>query len=177
MRGVILLRYEIVEKDDREVFSIIERWDNDMEIAKFLRPNQKEGPLEPVTADALFEGYVKNKTKILFMIYDDITPIGNVSVDFCFPLFAGDKEYSAWLGICIGHPDYRGRGIGKQVMEYIEGFCRVHSIKRMELGVFSFNEAGKRLYEKMGYKKIAVNKHFVYCNGEWYDDIRMEKYL
>lgn len=172
-----MLYYKRIEKDNREIFDVITKWDNDKEIMHQLRPCFKEEELELADAQEAYERFVKNKTKILFVVYDEQTPIGTVSVDFAFPLFAGDKEFSAWLGICIGEKNYRGKGLGKEIITFVEGFCAENGIKRMELGVFSFNEPAKRLYERMGYKEFEINENLIYYNGSWYDDIRMEKSL
>jgi hypothetical protein len=51
------------------------------------------------------------------------------------------------------------------------------SIGRLELGVFEFNHAARRLYEKLGYKEIGREYDFTYYDGRMWPDIRMEKEL
>ena len=55
--------------------------------------------------------------------------------------------------------------------------CRSLGYRRIELGVFSHNAGAIRLYEKSGFTKIGVIPHFTYSQGQWRDDIRMEKIL
>lgn len=172
-----MIHYKRIEKTNREVFDLLTMWDNQKDINHLLIPNFKAEPVVPLTAQESYDRYVKNQTKIIFMIYDDDTPIGNVGVDFGFPLLAGEKEFSGWISICVGEKAYRGVGIGGMAITFIEDFCRENNIKRIELGYFAYNVNAEKLYNKLGYKKIVVNKDVVYYNNEWYDDIRMEKYL
>ena len=84
---------------------------------------------------------------------------------------------TAWLGIYIGEPDWRSKGIGKTVMALYEEECRSLGYQRIELGVFSHNAGAIRLYERSGFTQIGVIPHFTYSQGEWRDDIRMEKII
>ena len=49
--------------------------------------------------------------------------------------------------------------------------------KRIELGVFEFNEPAKKLYQKMGYAEIGRIPNFTFWQGKMWTDIRMEKYI
>lgn len=50
-------------------------------------------------------------------------------------------------------------------------------LKRIELGVFEFNQQAQKLYQKLGYKEIGRIDNFTYWQGKMWTDIRMEKYL
>jgi len=62
-------------------------------------------------------------------------------------------------------------------MGYHKSEIRLHGLKRIELGVFEFNENARRLYQKLGYKEIGRIPDFTYWNGKMWPDIRMEKEL
>jgi ribosomal protein S18 acetylase RimI-like enzyme len=48
--------------------------------------------------------------------------------------------------------DYRGRGIGRQAMRFIEERCREFGVKALHLEVDRTNFAGQALYQKSGFK-------------------------
>lgn len=54
-------------------------------------------------------------------------------------------------------PQYRGKGIGKRMMEDMLGFLKQKGYKQVSLAVQKKNYA-VRLYENVGFKKIAENE-------------------
>ncbi|MCT1905441.1 GNAT family N-acetyltransferase [Oceanobacillus sojae] len=59
----------------------------------------------------------------------------------------------------------------------MEAKIKESGLKRIELGVFEFNIAGQKLYQKLGYKEIGRIKDFTYYQNKMWSDIRMEKYV
>lgn len=51
---------------------------------------------------------------------------------------------------------HRGRGIGTQLMSHAEAWAHEHGAIATELHVWSFNEAARRLYERLGYATRSV---------------------
>lgn len=43
--------------------------------------------------------------------------------------------------------------------------------------MFEYNTKAINFYEKNGYRAIGKSENFVYYNGNWYSDIRMEKQI
>ena len=84
---------------------------------------------------------------------------------------------TAWIGITIGEESARGKGLGPLAMQYLEEEIRSAGCKRIELGVFEFNEPAKKLYQKMGYAEIGRIPNFTFWQNKMWTDIRMEKYL
>lgn len=68
-------------------------------------------------------------------------------------------------------PTYRGRGIGKQLMDEIGACAKSQGCERMMLEVRKSNEKARKLYEKDGFSEISVRKG--YYDGE--DAIIMER--
>ena len=62
-----------------------------------------------------------------------------------------DEKYSVpSLGIII-HPDYRGKGLGKNFMSYLHNQARQKGAKQICLKVYPGNKSAILLYKKLGY--------------------------
>ncbi len=55
----------------------------------------------------------------------------------------------AWVLNMYTEPGYRGRGLGKQLMEAMIGWCREEGFKHLSLHA---SLAGRPLYERLGFK-------------------------
>ncbi len=155
-------------------------WENDPKIRHFTTPNFKEEELHERTLETT---YIESILRIEeanvydYLVFDDDVLIGecNIMID---PRHLERKvEGTGWVGLLIGEKSGRGRGIGKEVMEFLEFECKRLGLIRIELGVFEFNKNAIKLYEKMGYKKFAELENFTYHDGQWHKDIRLEKLL
>ena len=71
----------------------------------------------------------------------------------------------------------QGKGIGKGLMLEIECIARKNKISRLDLTVMSHNERAHRLYLSMGYRDEGLNKHSLFVDGQWIDEIMMAKLL
>ena len=77
------------------------------------------------------------------------------------------------------HPDRRRRGVGELMMRAIFREARRMRLKRITLEVRVTNDQARRLYEKMGFRILAIRKRFYEDNGEdanimWLDEIPEE---
>jgi GNAT superfamily N-acetyltransferase len=59
----------------------------------------------------------------------------------------------------VVHPDYRGRGVGSALLEYIEAMAREKKCHVMTLDSYATNHPSHRLYIKQGYEMWSF--HFV----------------
>ena len=82
-------------------------------------------------------------------------------------------ETAELLNIAVDIP-HRGRGIGEKLLAAIHNQAKTMGAERILLEVRVSNAPAIALYEKHGYIKIAVRKHY-YANGE--DADIMEKKL
>jgi len=62
------------------------------------------------------------------------------------------------------HPDARGLGIAKQLLEYAEKVALEHNTHKISLEVHENNKSAIQLYEKQGYKKKGL-RHNYYSDG------------
>ena len=56
---------------------------------------------------------------------------------------------SLWI---VVHPDSRGTGLGKVLMQFLHQAARTRGAEQIRLKVYSSNAVARRLYEKLGYR-------------------------
>ncbi|WEG10899.1 GNAT family N-acetyltransferase [Pullulanibacillus sp. KACC 23026] len=162
---------------DSDLASVISQWENDPSIIPLTRPNQNQEELdhrEEVTVEELMKRMEHHQ---IYLIYLDDQLVGemNYMVD---PSHLYKKETgTAWIGITIGEPVGRGKGVGYKAIQFLENEIKKQGLNRIELGVFEFNQTAHKLYSKMGYKEIGRIDQFTYWQGKMWTDIRMEKYF
>lgn len=87
----------------------------------------------------------------------------------------GRRQHAADLGMSV-HDDYRRRGIGKALLQaLIEAADRWLGISRIELTVFSDNEAAIGLYRQAGFVTEGVLKSYALRDGAFADVLAMAR--
>ncbi len=69
-------------------------------------------------------------------------------------------------------PEYRRRGVGRALIEYIEAVARVRGIARVRLGVRAVLPGNRAYYERLGYRVYAERRQAGYAEPI---DLLMEK--
>jgi len=72
---------------------------------------------------------------------------------------------------------YRGQGIGTQLITAAERWAQSKGIHRIELTVNTRNTGAFELYKKLGYVLEGEKKHVTLINGEYTDDYLMAKLI
>ncbi|MGO8917442.1 MAG: N-acetyltransferase family protein [Stellaceae bacterium] len=93
--------------------------------------------------------------------WSDITPVPR-------PVFA----HCGTLGIGL-HADYRGRGLGRKLLDATIAAAWRYGLERIELTVFMSNERARRLYEQAGFLPEGVLRRHRKVNGEYEDSLFM----
>lgn len=171
------ITYRKVDRDTLADFILIAGWANDESIKHLTTPDFTGGGVPAVTAEELFEHAHTQTGSYHYMILADGAAVGEFSIQIDPPQIFKKVANTGWIGITIGRPEFRGRGIGRTAIGFIEDECRKLKLSRIELGVFEFNHNAVRLYRNAGYVAIGVIEKFTCWQGSWYKDIRMEKYL
>ena len=65
--------------------------------------------------------------------------------------------------------NYWGNGIGMALINYTIDYCKMNSIKKIELTVRVDNERALKLYKKFGFEIEGEVKNFIYLNGNYYN--------
>ena len=74
-------------------------------------------------------------------------------------------------------PAYRGRGIGRRLMESAVSRARETDLQRVELDVYASNGAAIALYEKLGFVHEGVKRKGRLLDGHYDDVILMALFL
>ena len=109
--------------------------------------------LPAAVCDRLIAGLRQHPTSLVFLAFDDVTPVG---VAVCF---VGFSTFAACPLINIHDlaviPDYRGRGIGRLLLERVEAKGRGLGCCKLTLEVREVNHRAQRLYEGFGFGNIS----------------------
>ncbi|WP_289142740.1 arsinothricin resistance N-acetyltransferase ArsN1 family A [uncultured Brevibacillus sp.] len=72
---------------------------------------------------------------------------------------------------------YRGKGVGKVLLEKLEEIGRSQHFYKILLFTFPFNGLGQGLYKKSGYREVGVFQNQGVLDGKFVDVMAMEKLL
>lgn len=119
--------------------------------------------LDTVAYIQRMEARVSNFPDGQLLIEDGGKPIGQVGFDI--------QEYNGedigYVNLLYLIPEYRGKGIGKELIHYVENFFIKSKVSEYHLRVSSRNERAISLYSKIGMIKISEEN----------DKLRMKKIL
>lgn len=73
------------------------------------------------------------------------------------------------------HPNYRGKGLGDNILKAMIQQCKSQRVTAMTLEVRSSNEPAKNLYKKYGFREEGIRKAYYEDNHE--DALIMWKYF
>ncbi len=81
-------------------------------------------------------------------------------------------EFSVYVG-----REARGAGIGQALLTRLIAEAKALGYHKIVLAAFPFNEAGMRLYERVGFRKVGIYREQGVLDGRWVDTIVMELLL
>lgn len=67
-----------------------------------------------------------------------------------------NHEFYSYLGFMYTHPDFRGRGVNKLIVEELRNWSVSKGIKEIRLTVYDDNIGAIKAYEKVGFKKHLI---------------------
>jgi RimJ/RimL family protein N-acetyltransferase len=86
------------------------------------------------------------------------------------------NKHTAYLVIGI-LTEYRGQGVGSKLFQRLEEWATEQKLHRLELTVVTLNEAGIRLYKKMGFEIEGTKRNSLYIDGKFVNEYYMSKLL
>jgi len=153
----------------RDLIPLYARWRNDFEVQRTFG-----APLRPVTIEERtrwFDEQVASDAH-WFTIYEreSLRPIGTTD------LYEINLRYrTASFGMLIGEADARGKGYGTEVTRLMLDYAfTALSLHNVMLIVVEYNLAGRRAYEKAGFREMGRRRQADIMNGVVYDEIYMD---
>jgi len=121
----------------------------------------KEYDLDSSFEYYLFEGmarFLKNREAGkggLWVADHNGTVVGSIAIDH-------EDDGTAKLRWLLVHPEFRGMGIGRRLMDEAMEFCRLNLYKRIFLWTFSELREARHLYEMYGFSPTEEAKHVIW---------------
>lgn len=112
-------------------------------------PMGKQAALPESSRARLLTGLAEQPQALVLLAFEDDTPVGLLIAFQGFSTF----QASPLLNIhdLIVHPDYRGHGLGRQLLEEAERQALDRGCSQITLEVRSDNAAAQRLYQSEGF--------------------------
>jgi RimJ/RimL family protein N-acetyltransferase len=132
-----------------------------------------ERSIDPEHQKKRIEAMEKEDNSTIFVVEENNQLIGYL---IAIGGNAKRNRHSAYLviGILL---ENRGHGVGTKLFNQLEEWALKHSIHRLELTVVAKNEAGLRLYKKLGFDIEGTKRHSLYIDGEFVDEYYMAKLI
>ena len=121
------------------------------EVIKLLQLNTPEyfDPSEEIE----FIDYLDNKIEDYFVVLRESKVVGAGGINY-FP-----NENSSRISWDMIHPEYQGKGVGKELTQYRINLIKASS-KNIELIVVRTTQLTYKFYQKMGFTLETVKKDF-----------------
>ena len=85
-------------------------------------------------------------------------------------VYAGVAEISVYID-----ERYRGRGIGKMLLQHLISESESHNIWTLQAGVFPENISSLKIHESLGFRKVGYRERIGQLKGVWRDTVLLEK--
>jgi L-amino acid N-acyltransferase YncA len=86
------------------------------------------------------------------------------------PVYAGVVEHSVYV-----HPDARGRGVGRRLLEALIDSTERAGIWTIQTGVFPENHASLALHARCGFRTLGTRRRVGRHHGVWRDVVVLER--
>lgn len=121
---------------------------------------------------ARIQGFVKDSVAqdaVQFVALDRDRVVGWADI---FPGWAHAVTHTGTLGMGV-HPDYRGRGLGRRLLQTCIDKAWRQGITRITLEARADNRPAIRLYESLGFEHEALKPRALRFDGVYFDAVQM----
>jgi len=103
-----------------------------------------------------------NDQSVIFIVYDDSRAVGFTQL---YHLFSSVNMAGVWLlNDLFVDPAYRGKKIGKQLLEAAQNHCTATRAKGVSLETEQTNVVGNKLYPIMGFERDTKHNFYYWEN-------------
>jgi len=128
-----------------------------------------DNPAPSLEEEEIFvRGFVKGPGELL-LAFDGAEAVGMLAIQRSSHY---QENHRIHIGISV-KKEYRGKGLGKQLLKSAEAWAKKNFVLSIELEVIATNPA-INLYKKLGYKEIGRVKNGFKVNEEFLDVISMQ---
>ncbi|MBN2695566.1 GNAT family N-acetyltransferase [bacterium] len=100
---------------------------------------------------------------------------GDVLIGNCGIFDINHIHQTATVGLFIGDRENRGVGYGTETLKLLLSYgFKILNLHNIMLTVFSFNSAGLKSYNKVGFKEFGRRKEAIQMNGKRFDIVYMQ---
>ncbi|MCM3782773.1 GNAT family N-acetyltransferase [Neobacillus mesonae] len=161
---------EVQIQDADQLFKLNHELDRETEFMLY-EPGERKATVE--SQEKRIKGMLESGHSTILVAVDEGRIIGHLGIIGSELM---RKKHTAYVVIGILHR-FTGRGIGKQLFQAMEKWCREHEIHRIELTVMAHNVAAVGLYQKMGFDIEGTKHHSLVVNGVYIDEYYMAKLI
>ena len=153
----------------RDLIPTYQRWHNDVAT---LRTYVLSLPTTLEREEALYAELTAAGDKALFTVYERASW---QAVGTTYLTDIDHRHRSAEFGVLIGEAIWRGKGYGTEtaslMLDYAFTTLGLHSVM---LTVYASNLAGRRAYEKAGFREVGRRRQSHWMAGHYWDEIIMD---
>jgi RimJ/RimL family protein N-acetyltransferase len=155
---------------ERADIPLLAGWMNDWRTSRTLGSRAPFSlPMEEVWFERMTAEQGQGRYFFVACLLEDDRPIGTLGL-FDVDLLDG----GAGLGISIGAPGDRGRGLGTDMLHALLGFgFGMLRLERIWLDVYDINPGARRVYERVGFVHEGTLRRAVFREGRYLDVHRM----
>gem|GEM_PF-6167009 len=126
-----------------------------------------KGYLKNLDARKYFSPCFTNQRKMrLYVAVDEKVVVGCLRAEVIDLRGIFNEKNAIYIDDLAVKENYRGKGIGKMLIEKVENFARSKKIKLLKNRVYEFNSGAKKLFENQGFRSIYSEQYKILENSK-----------
>jgi ribosomal protein S18 acetylase RimI-like enzyme len=113
-------------------------------------------PLDQDVRARLIPGLQRHPTTLIFLAFEDEQPVGVAVCFIGFSTFAANPLIN--IHDCMVLPAFRGKGVGRRLLEAVEAKARELGCCKLTLEVMDNNDRALRAYEAAGFVRYSLQE-------------------
>jgi RimJ/RimL family protein N-acetyltransferase len=116
--------------------------------------------------EKILADFAASSSKFMLSAFYENRIVGNLGM---FGSVGEFLKHNARLGMGI-EKKFCGLGLGSALLEHALTQAKRLKFHRIELTVRTFNEAGIKLYERVGFERVGLLKNAAFIDGRYFDE-------